>query len=348
MRLSRAPAFVIAAVCLALVWACTLASPRTVGSGSAPQGTPPAGGGSAAFESPRGRSGALGGPVDNVLLIGWDGVERGRLLALLREGRLKNLAGLIEEGSFRALAIDGHAPDTKPGFVQILTGYDPDVTGVYSNTRYRPVPPGLSVFERARDMLGGARLFTAMITAKEGNLGSLEQGRLVGLFPPRREPLGQPYVHVRAALDVWDGDAFRNGSKVVAAAEHALEQAGARRFLVFVHFRDPDRAGHSDGETSEAYADAIVACDEWLRRMLDWLRGSGVYDRTRVYVVTDHGFDEGQRSHGSASRSWLATNDRSVIAGGHLRDVAPTILARMGVPIAVAVPPYPGRSLALQ
>jgi predicted AlkP superfamily pyrophosphatase or phosphodiesterase len=332
---------------LALAWACTLSSPQGVKSGSAAQEPSPARGGSPPLESSRSGSRALGGPVDNVLLIGWDGAERRRLVALLREGRLKNLENLIEEGSFRALTIDGHATDTKPGFVQILTGYDPDVTGVYSNTRYRPVPPGLSVFERAKDALGASNLFTAMVTAKEANLGSVEQGRLVGLFPPRREPLGQPYVHVRTTLDFWDGDTFRDGSKVVAAAARALEQAGARRFLVFVHFRDPDRAGHSAGEASDAYAQAIVACDEWLGRMLDWLRGAGLYDRTRVYVVTDHGFDEGQRSHSSAPRSWLATNDRAVIAGGHLRDVAPTILARMGVPTALAAPPYPGRSLAL-
>jgi hypothetical protein len=346
---AAALALAIAAAGLALLTACGLGGPRTASRDSAPRATLAASANRPSqVESPPGGGGLSvpGGMVENVLLVGWDGVERGRLLGLLRAGRLPHLAALRAAGSLRTLAVDGHASDTKAGFAQLLTGYDPEVTGVYSNTRYGSIPPGLSVFERAKDGVGASRLFAAMVTGKGENLGSVERGRLVRLVPPRRERSGQPYAHVRAALDLWDGDTRRAGDRVVRAAERALGQAGARRFLVFVHFGDPDLAGHSAGEASAAYADAIVACDRWLGRLLDWLHGNGVYQHSRVYVATDHGFDLGERSHGSAPRSWLVTNDRSVIASGHLRDVAPTILARMRVPIAPLLPPYPGRLLA--
>jgi predicted AlkP superfamily pyrophosphatase or phosphodiesterase len=125
-----------------------------------------------------------------------------------------------------------------------------------------------------------------------------------------------------------------------------VEQAAGRRFLIFAHFSEPDRAGHAAGVASQKYADAIADCDEWLGDIVRRLRTQAVYGLARVYVATDHGFDDGQRSHRSAPRSWLATNDGAVTAGGHLRDVAPTILDRMGVSIDAAVPPYPGRSLA--
>lgn len=285
--------------------------------------------------------------VENVLLIGWDGVQRHHLLELLMAGRLPNLRALIDEGSFETIGISGHATDTKSGWTQILTGYDPDVTGVYSNREYQPIPVGLSIFERVQQAFGRENVFTMMVTGKAANLGSIGKGEPVTARQgqAQTEPFGQPFFNTRKALDVWRGDRGRDATEVGPDALASLEQAAGRRFLAFVHFSDPDHKGHAKGENSPEYEEAIVTCDDWLGRFAQWLKDKGLYEKTRIYVVTDHGFDEGLTSHRYAPRSWLATNDNAVTMGGHMHDIAVTILARMGVDVTKLEPAYPGRAL---
>jgi hypothetical protein len=285
-------------------------------------------------------------PVENVLLIGWDGVQRHHLLELLIAGRLPNLRALIDEGSFETIAVAGHATDTKSGWTQITTGYDPDVTGVYSNGRYQPIPAGLSIFERAQQAFGRDNVFTMMVMGKTAHTGSVCAGEpMRGPKKEQIEKLGQPFCNTRKALDVWDGDKQRDAPEVGAAATSALEKVGGKRFLALVHFSDPDHRGHASGENSAEYEQAIVTCDEWLGKLAQWLKDKGLYDKTRICVVTDHGFDEDAKSHRYAPRTWLATNDNAVIMGGHMHDIAATVLVRMGIDISKLEPAYPGRAL---
>jgi hypothetical protein len=267
-------------------------------------------------------------------------------MELLVARRLPNLWALIEEGSFETLGVSGHATDTKSGWTQILTGYDPKVTGVYSNGRYRPIPEGLTLFERAQQAFGKENLFTIMVTGKAAHVGSICAGMPIGTGR-KTELYGQPYCNTRRALDVWDGDRQRNAPLVGDAALAALQSAGNKRFAAFVHFSDPDHAGHASGENSAEYENAIVLCDEWLGRLTQWLKHRNLYESTRVYVTTDHGFNEDAKGHSFAPRSWLATNDNAIIKGGHQHDLALTMLLRMGIDLAGMKPAYPGRSMVI-
>jgi hypothetical protein len=50
-----------------------------------------------------------------------------------------------------------------------------------------------------------------------------------------------------------------------------------------------------------------------------------------VYVVTDHGFDEGTYQHANAPYGIFASNDPLVMRSGDRKDIAPTILERYGI-----------------
>ena len=78
----------------------------------------------------------------NVILFGWDGAQRDHVNEALARGELPTLKKLAREGSYVKIDIEGKT-DTKAGWSQILTGYYPEVTGVYSNARYQPIPVGL-------------------------------------------------------------------------------------------------------------------------------------------------------------------------------------------------------------
>lgn len=272
----------------------------------------------------------------NAILISWDGALREHVKANLSKGTLPNLARLVEHGSLVDIDVAGHQTDTKAGHAQLLTGYDPKLTGVYSNVNYRPIPLGFTVFERLRQTFGRNGITTVMLTGKDHNLGSQSANLVRG---------ADPYYFSRSGISVWDGDQNRParvvGPKAVAYID---ELAGKGRFFLFVHLPDVDAAGHTQGEGSADYDRALAECDRWLGAMLDQLSRRGIDDRTLVYVTADHGFDPGAKQHSSASHILLASNEAG-LHGGQQRDIAPTVLAGLGVEVAKITPALPGKPL---
>jgi len=82
----------------------------------------------------------------NAILISWDGALREHVRANLARGKLPNLARLAAMGALVDVDVTGHQTDTKAGHAQMLTGYDPALTGVYSNGKFDPIPSGYSIF----------------------------------------------------------------------------------------------------------------------------------------------------------------------------------------------------------
>lgn len=272
----------------------------------------------------------------NAILISWDGAGAEQVRVALGKGSLPQLAALVAKGALVDLDVTGHVTETKPGHAQMLTGYDPAVTGVYSNARFRAIPRGHTIFERLQQRFG-KRLATIMVTSKGPNLGSLGSAA----------SLAEPFHLTRRELTVWEGDRIRTARSVGArAVRHVARHAKKGRFMMFVHFADVDVAGHYHGEGSAEYDRALVDCDAWLGKLVAELEAQRAADRTLIYVTADHGFDKGTRHHAAATRVFLATSDPAVSRAGELRDVAPTLLTAMGVDVTKVSPPFPGKGLA--
>jgi predicted AlkP superfamily pyrophosphatase or phosphodiesterase len=272
----------------------------------------------------------------SAILISWDGALREHVRRDLGQGKLPNLARLTQRGSLVDLDVVGHPTDTKSGHAQMLTGYDPQVTGVFSNRNYRPIPQGLTIFERLRQALGRDAITTIMLTGKDHNLGSQGPGLLLG---------ADPYFFSRSGITVWDGDKNRPASVVGRkAVDYIAQLGGTRRFFLFVHLPDTDIAGHTYGEDSDAYDRALVECDHWLGKMLEEIARTGIDDRTLVYVTADHGFDVGSKQHGHAPHVFLGSSDAS-LRSGQQRDIAPTVLSALGIDLSKLDPALPGKAL---
>jgi len=108
----------------------------------------------------------------NAIVFSWDGVQRDHLKECLSRNELPNLAALIAEGNMVNIDISGHATDTKAGHTQTLTGYDPELTGVYSNGKFQAIPEGLTIFERLEKAFGDDNITTIMVTGKTHHIGS--------------------------------------------------------------------------------------------------------------------------------------------------------------------------------
>jgi hypothetical protein len=267
---------------------------------------------------------------NNLLLIGWDGVQWNHLQEMLQAGRLPNLEALQEQGALVSLEITDHTTDTKAGWAQINTGLPASATGVYSDIRYRPIPAGKTIFERIETLTGGS-IFTGLVTGKSHNLGS---------------DFSEPWHNARERVDEWHGDKVRSADEVGNILLGMLEeQRPSGRFAIFAHFSDPDSAGHADGENSAEYTAAIIKCDEWLGTVRAKLSQMGLAGNTIIAVTTDHGFNEGAKSHGGATKTFFAANDQAhIYHSGNQLDIAPTLLTLLGVP-KVNVSDMPGTPL---
>ena len=108
-------------------------------------------------------------PPGNVILIGWDGTQRNHLKECLARGETPNLKRLASEGNLVAIDVL-RVTDTKAGWSQILTGYNPEVTGVFSNGNYQPIPKGYTIFERLEKYFGSENIITVAVIGKKGHV----------------------------------------------------------------------------------------------------------------------------------------------------------------------------------
>jgi predicted AlkP superfamily pyrophosphatase or phosphodiesterase len=123
--------------------------------------------------------------------------------------------------------------------------------------------------------------------------------------------------------------------KLVKEAMPQLQKQ--KRGLLFMHFADPDSAGHRYGWMSNQYVEAAHAADECLDEVMTTLDQAGM-ERTLLLVTADHGGHN--RSHGTrmevdARIPWFAwggparrgRTKRDV----HTTDTAATALSALGL-----------------
>jgi len=311
----------------------------------------------------------------NIILIGWDGAQRNHVKEMIARGELPNLVALARQGKMVDIDVVSGATDTKAGWTQILTGYAPEKTGVYSNGRYQPIPVGYSVFERLEQFFGPQNIETRAFIAKKGHVdadgprkvpyeqwlkkeaqqkkidrarpgrGNLQGGRIVEEGGSKFvEVPGKPWYNAQDHMDSFV-NGLRLNETVAKMAMENLEKSKDQRFFFFIHFAEPDHAGHGNGENSAEYSQALQQDDLWTGRIIAQLQGLGLWDKTLVYVVVDHGFNEGESGHRYAPYVFLATNDQQVSRNGTREDIAPTVLKRFGLDLGKIEPKLDGIAL---
>jgi len=330
---------------------------------------------------------SVGKEIKNIVVIGWDGAERSRTRELLEKGELPNLAALIREGKLLDIDVVSGATDTKAGWTQLLTGYVPEKTGVFNNGRYEPIPEGYTVFERLEKFFGTDSIDTVAIISKRTNVdndapysGTFEEwtklvsarlgkdryknpaadiahelavyregGRLVEKDGRRIVEIpGKPWYHASKHLDLWVNGLEEN-EKVAERTIAEMEKRKDHRFFFFIHFAQPDHYGHKFGENSQEYTDGIRLDDKYSGWVINKLKELGLYEKTLVYVIADHGFDKDKKSHLYAPFVFAGTNDPTVIRGeGTREDIAPTILKKFGLDLSRIEPKLDGYPFDMQ
>ncbi len=328
---------------------------------------------------------AAGDRPQNIILFGWDGAQRDHVKECLDRKELPNLQKLIDGGTFVEIDIEG-TTDTKAGWSQILSGYYPEVTGVYSDDQYQPIPKGLSIFERLEAHFGADKFVTVAVIGKSDNVGAAapektkmpeenqssqagekntETGKAAGSQAkkanPEKQPPGnivvdngiryrvipgQPYYVAKDSMDLFE-NGLKENKKVGTRAIELLEKYKDKPFFFFVHFAEVDQAGHKQGENSKEYNDALISNDLWTGKIIGKVRELGLADKTEFYVAADHGFNEDEKGHSFAPYVFLATSNKKVNRKGRRQDVAPTIMEAFGLSLSELEPELDGVSLTM-
>ncbi|OGX20343.1 MAG: hypothetical protein A2Y00_02685 [Omnitrophica WOR_2 bacterium GWF2_43_52] len=284
---------------------------------------------------------------------------------------LPTLRKIIEQGRIVKIHISENTA-TKPGWTQILTGYNADITGVYKNTPgyYTAFPRGYSIFGRLADTFGPDNIYNIMVTGKDKHIGTKELSAN-NILPFYNEVIVDKKKNYYNYLDYQATDRQRMPDEVYAEAENALNEYAKvknQNLFAFIHFCWPDGIGHQYGEGTEEYRLAIEVVDYYTGKIIEKMKALGIYNGTSIYITSDHGFDkQGARypykrynsddekleaeeevndgregDHYGAPHTFLATNDPAVVRGGNRRDIAPTILRKFKIDLTTVKPKLSG------
>lgn len=305
------------------------------------------------------------GPAQHVVIISIDGCRPDAITA----AKAPVLLSLMEKGA-SARQIETIRPSiTLPSHTSMLTGLDFKNHGVVWNN-YRPGHiPHPTVFS----VSASAGYSTAMLFAKDKFHYLATPGQVHWLYGPgipavipKQEDVTRPDFKEHTGPDrstpaapkktdaAPPADPAPAGPPLTSAADglaRAFEEEWpkSKYTLTFIHFAEPDAAGHGRGWMSTAYLDAILRVDTAIGRIVETLRSSGELARTAVIVTADHGGS----GHGHYSYRMPDTPEHvripwicigpgvtpGLVIDRPLRtfDTAPTALKFLGLPIPAGI-----------
>jgi arylsulfatase A-like enzyme len=214
---------------------------------------------------------------------------------------------------------------TLPSHTSMLTGVGPQKHQVLWND-YEPAK-------------GFVKIPTIFSIAKE-------KGLVTAMFVGKEK---FKHLNLPGSLDlfVWP-QPEDNAMAVAQAFAEAVPQLKPN--LCFIHFRDPDSAGHKYGAASPEKIQALADCDHALKTIKDTVAKAGFLDDSVFILTADHGSHNTTNSvgkvvgtHGNAETSdveipWVAWGKRvkpgfQITAPVLQYDTAATALWLLGIPV---------------
>jgi choline-sulfatase len=276
--------------------------------------------------------------ADHLPAYGYRGVETPAIDALRRDAILYQRAYT-------------HVPLTLPSHTALLTGLLPAATGVRDNVGY--------TLEAARVASGELPYLPQILKGK----GYATGGAVSAYVLQARTGLATGFDFYEDSIEFRSGAGLgglqRPGSETLRLTLPWLRGAAAppaRPFFLFFHLYEP----HTPYDPPEPYASRyplkydgeIAAADAIVGQLLAELKRLGAYDRSIVVLLSDHG--EGLGDHGEDEHGVLLYEEaihvplllklpggrlagRSAGAPAALTDVAPTLLALLGLAVPASM-----------
>ena len=264
----------------------------------------------------------VGPRAKRVLIISEDGLRPDVLTAL----HLPWHESLWRHGSYSWKAQTIRTASTLPAHAAMLSGMDVDAHGLSWNN-----------WQPSRGYIKVPTIF-AIATAHH-----LTTAMFVGKWKLR-------HIATPGSVGVFERPGYYCNKVATAAAAYFVAEKPA---LTFVHFSDPDEAGHAKGWSSEAYRRAVAHSDRCLGILLAALDSADLTRDTLILVSADHGGHN--HTHSGKLRidreiPWIA-HGPGVREGYRIHaaittvDTAATALFALGLPIPQTLVGKPVREI---
>ncbi len=182
-------------------------------------------------------------------------------------------------------------PLTLPAHASLLTGLDPPAHRVRDNAGYRLDAANLPYLPSILKGIGyhtGAAVSSWVMRGTTG---------LASDFDFYED-------HIAIAPGTLPGGVQRPGSETLAAASEWLGRVGGEPFFLLFHIYEP-HAPHAPESPFDGYPEPydgeVATADAVVGGLFDALRTLGVYDRSLIVLLSDHGeglYDHGDLQHG--------------------------------------------------
>jgi hypothetical protein len=190
---------------------------------------------------------------------------------------------------------------TQPGWIDIWTGLPAAYHGFVKNGDRASIAEGIHIMGKLMDEFAQDDFYAVWIV-----------GKGVGLLDGESPESPHHPVYRRIVLEgrpgVYLGDRDRRDKEIFAKAYHGLQEAVLHEnFCCFVHFHNPDVAGHLSKDPV-AYYKAALSVDNYIHHLMQLLPTDA-----HVIYASDHGFNftrlgEVEDSHAFAPRGMVATS----------------------------------------
>lgn len=205
-----------------------------------------------------------------VLVIAFDGIR----VDGLQQAHTPNIDTLIAGGSSSMETRDVMPSITMPNFTSILTGSDPELTGVGDNKwtiDNHMLPPivsdGDGYYPSVFKLLNEAGVKTAFLWNWE----------------PLINPFNRKYLDVTL---YQPGDGY---DKLYDKAFEFMSDNRETPTMTFLYTVHTDHAGHAHAWMSPEYIRAIEEGDSKVGELFGKMREAGIFDDTHIFFITDHG-----------------------------------------------------------
>ena len=153
-------------------------------------------------------------------------------------------------------------------------------------------------------------------------------------------------------MNIRAGHGGGRGEEVSRAATEWLDEHAGERFFLFAHYYDPHHpyrppAPFDTRYAENLYAGEIAYVDQQIGRLVNHLKGLGLFESSLVIVTADHGEalgEHGEEFHGffiyrsttrvplliknvGQSQAWVSSAKAGLI------DIVPTILAQLSLEV---------------
>ena len=279
-----------------------------------------------------------------VVLISVDTLRSDRLPAYGYTGVATPAIDALRADSILFERAYSQVPLTLPSHATILTGLLPSGHQVRDNMGYRlntEVLPSLPRSLKDSGFATGAAVSAFVLRASTGISAHFD------FFDDEIE------VRTRTSL----GNLQRSGFDTLVAAKPWLESVRDRPFFFFFHIYEP-HTPHTPPEPfasryEDLYDGEVATADAVVGRLLAELRQLGVYDRSLIIFLSDHG--EGLWDHGALEHMVLLNREviqvplmiklpfsrragESVSQPAQLVDILPTVLETLGLETPADLP----------